>query len=644
MKIISKYLLLVLLSFPVLLQAQDLHSSKRRAVRAFNSAMEYFDRRDDEMALFFCDKAIKADAEFVEAYMMKAQILKDQGRFEQAIRNFKMALELDPYFYPEGYMVLASALYNTGKYKKARENINIFIERNNFHQISRTDAVIFLQKVEFAVSAIENPVPFNPVNLGDSINSALNEYWPYLSLDGSRIYFTVLLPKEMGSKSDRSGFQEDFFFSERDDQGLWMSRKNVGGFLNTDRNEGAQSLSADGNMLYFTACDRMDGFGKCDLYISYNHDDSWTTPLNLGGIVNSKHSDKHPSVSSDGRELYFASDRPGGKGGLDIWRTRKDAWGQWCEPENLGDSVNTQGDEQSPFIHPDNHSLYFSSEGHLNLGRGDIFISRRNRDGSWGKPQNLGYPINTYNNEIGLIVNPEGDKAYYASDRLKDRGMDIYSFDLYPEVQPTPVSYIKGRVYNSLNYRGIEAKFQLIDLETREVVVSAVSNPGEGDFLVPLPVNRNYALNVSHPGYLFYSDHFELKGIHEISDPFIRDVPLKPIRKGEKIVLNNIFFAFDSASLKPESEIELQKTYEFLTRNPSVRIRISGHTDNVGSDDYNIKLSEARAKSVVDYLIRKGIAQERMEYRGFGSKNPVESNQTEMGRAKNRRTEMEILD
>jgi outer membrane protein OmpA-like peptidoglycan-associated protein len=638
------FILLILICGSVISYGQELHTTNKRAIKAFNRAVEYFDGRNDEMALIFCDKAIKADKSFVEAYMMKAQILKDRGELETAIDNFEKALSIDPDFYPEGFMVLASAQFNSGNYQHALNNIQTFLKKQVFRQISKEDALAFQRRAEFAIETVNNPVPFNPVNLGDSINSDLNEYWPSLSLDGSTLYFTVMLPKDMGAKSETSGFQEDFYFSERSEDSIWRERKNAGGFLNTDKNEGAQSLSANGKVLYFTACDRMDGFGKCDIYISYNHSGNWSTPLNLGGYVNSKYSDKHPSVSSDERELYFASDRPGGFGGLDIWVVRKDRYDQWGEAVNLGEGINTPGHEQSPFIHPDNRSLYFSSEGHMNLGRGDIFLSKQDSAGNWGNPVNLGYPINTHNDEIGLIVNAAGNKAFYASDRIKERGMDIYNFDLHRDVQPIPVSYMKGRVYNSLTFRGIEAEFQLIDLESGELVVIADSNPGEGDYLVPLPVNRNYALNVSHPGYLFYSDHFELKGIFEITDPFIKDVPLKPIKSGEKIVLNNVFFEFDRADLKPESEVELNKTYEFLVNNPSVHIRIAGHTDNIGPDEYNMELSERRAEAVVNYLIEKGISTDRLEYKGFGSSQPVADNATEDGRAKNRRTELEIID
>jgi len=634
--------MLFLLPVVCQLQGQDFHTDDKKAIKAFNQAIEYFDRRDDEMALLFVDRALKADENFVEAYMMKAQILKDRGEAEAAIQNFRKALSLDPDFYPEGYMVLASVQYNSGRYSDALESIRIFLNKKVFRQITENEALAFLEKTENALNLVNNPVEFNPQNLGDSVNSELNEYWPSLSLDESRLFFTVMLPRDMGSKS-KPGVQEDFFFADRNEDNSWGRRKNAGGFLNTDKNEGAQSLLSNGKVLYFTACDRMDGFGKCDLYLSYNHSESWSTPINLGGIVNSRYSDKHPSVNADNSQLIFASDRPGGFGGLDLWITYRDRYGQWTEPVNLGENINTPGEEQSPFLHPDNQSLYFSSSGHRSLGRGDIFLSRRDSSGKWGSPENLGYPINTHNNEIGLIVNPSGNRAYFSSDRLEGRGMDLYAFDLNEEVRPIPVSYMKGRVYDARTYRGIEAQFQLTDLETGEIVIQARSTPGEGDFLVPLPGNRNYALNVSHPGYLFYSDHFEVEGNFDIHEPFVRDVPLNPLKSGEKIVLNNVFFEFDKASLREESRIELNKVFELLEKNPGLHVRIGGHTDNIGSPEYNQKLSEMRAAAVVDYLLERGISRERLEYRGYGASRPVDTNENEEGRAKNRRTELEII-
>lgn len=640
--ILFSLVLLILVSSG--LHAQQYHTKSKKAIRYFQEALSSFQNRKDVEALELLKKSLRADDGFVEAYMMKAQIYKDRGDFETAIQNFERALELDPNFYPEGFMVLAGIQFNSGLYEEAKNNILIFLEKGVFRQISKTEADQFLKRSDFAIYAVAHPVDFEPENLGDSINSELNEYRPTLSLDENRIIFTVMVPKDPDKEVNMNNVQEDFFISDRKENGEWGSRRPAGNPLNTEKNEGAQSLSADGRLLYFTACDRMEGFGKCDIYYSILTSGRWSQAINLGSGVNTKYSDKHPSISSDGNVLYFASDRPGGYGGLDIYYSVKNKSGTWTNAVNMGESINTPGNEQSPFIHPDNKSLYFASEGHENLGRGDVFIVRRNEEGIWEKPQNLGYPINTNNDEIGLIVDPPGKKAYFSSNRIPERGMDIFSFDLPETARPVPVSYMKGRVYDSKTFKGIQADFQLIDLENGQVVQEAKSNLGEGDFLVPLPTNKNYGLNVSHPGYLFYSEHFEFKGIQRETDPFLKNVPLKPLIAGESIVLNNIFFDFDSYDLLPESRTELEKIIELLTLNPVLKVEISGHTDNTGTDEYNQLLSRRRAESVVSYLVEHSIKKERLSFIGYGSSRPVASNETEEGRAKNRRTELKIME
>lgn len=642
---IKFYLIIALLCFGLNVQsfAQQYHTSSKKAIKNFQTALSHFDKKEDALALDFINKAIKSDKDFLEAYMMKSQILKDQQDIDGAIQNFETALNLDPDFFPEGYMVLAEVQFNAGKYEAALNSSNTFISKKRFQKYPLARAEELNKRIDFAINAVNNPVEFDPKNLGPSINSEYNEYWPSLTLDESKIIFTVMLPKDLSKVADMNNVQEDFYISTKNDSGFWNPRESAGSPPNTEKNEGAQSFSADGRYLFFTACDRMEGFGKCDIYYSVFIANKWGNAVNLGSAVNTGYSDKHPSISSDGKTLYFVSDRPGGYGGLDIWYSEKNESNAWSMARNMGDSINTPGNEQSPFIHPDNQTLYFASEGHENLGSGDIFLSRRDANSKWGKAQNLGFPINTHNNEIGLIVDPQGNTAYFSSDRMQGNGMDIFSFDLPSELQPVFVSYMKGRVYDANSYKGIQADFQLIDIETGKLVMESKSNFGEGDFLVPLPTDKNYALNVSHPGYLFYSDHFEFSGVHKESDPFLMDVPLKPILKGESIVLNNIFFEFDSHELKNESKIELQKILEFMNLNPRVKIEISGHTDDVGSKEYNQNLSEKRAESVVNYLISTGIERERLISKGFGSMMPVVPNDSEENRAKNRRTELMIL-
>jgi outer membrane protein OmpA-like peptidoglycan-associated protein len=396
--------------------------------------------------------------------------------------------------------------------------------------------------------------------------------------------------------------------------------------------------------MIFTACNRGDGIGRCDLYASSKEGDIWSLPINLGNPVNTKYRETQPSISPDSRTLYFSSDRPGGKGLHDIWVSHRDENGQWSTPLNLGDTINTEGEEMSPFIHPDDQSLYFSSDGLIGLGGYDLFISRRDSAGKWQTPVNLGYPINTNRDEIGLIVNSRGDKAYYSSDVDKITGKDIFVFELPVRDRPLMVTYMKGKVFDALDHRLLKAQFELVDLETGRIIFSSFSDSLTGEFLVSIPVNRNYMLNVAKKAYLFFSENFSLKNSFDADKPFLKDVPLQPMMIGNSVVLKNVFFDTDSYALKKESTVELKKVVRLLQTNPEIKIEIGGHTDNTGNLDYNQKLSESRAKAVVDYLISTSVKADRMVSKGYGMNIPVATNDTEEGRAQNRRTELKIIE
>ncbi|MGE5425237.1 MAG: OmpA family protein, partial [Syntrophothermus sp.] len=437
--------------------------------------------------------------------------------------------------------------------------------------------------------------------------------------------------------------EEDFYLSLKCDT-TWCKAKNLGGPINTSGNEGAIFISPDGTYLFFAACNREDGFGSCDIYGARKEGDHWSIPQNLGPVVNTPSWDSQPSFSSDGKTLYFASKRPGGKGSSDIWKTELQPDGSWTPPVNLGDSINTNLEEMAPFIHPDDQTLYFSSKGHQGLGGMDLFYSRKDVNGNWGKPKNLGYPINSYSDEITLVVKPSGDIAYISSDKLGGKGkQDIYSFPLYQEAQPHQATYFKGVVFDKKTKERLQAVFELIDIASGKTVTKSVSDPMTGEFLLSLPTGRDYALNVSKPDYLFYSDNFSLSGYNSQAKPYIRDIPLQRIQVGEKVVLRNIFFDTDKFTLKTESVIELDKLVTLLKANPALKIEISGHTDNQGGAGYNLTLSKNRAKAVYDYLISKGINTERLTYQGYGMTQPVDVNTTEEGRANNRRTEFKVM-
>lgn len=635
------WLILILVTISGYALAQGYSSSSKKAVKRYEEALNCYQVQDDECTEAKLLKAIQTDEKFIEAYQLLAQICFDQRRIDEAIGYFTTSLEIDPKGNPDGYCLLAGLTIMKGDYDKTLELIEVFFTFPPEQVKMREKAYVLKEKCKFAINAKKHPVPFEPENLGNTVNSSYSEYWPSLSVDEQMLMFTVLLPINIQGEDSQRNLHEDFYYSMRNGT-QWDARENAGAPLNTPDNEGAHTMTADGKTLYFTACNRRDGIGMCDIYQSTWENGNWSKSRNLGDPVNSRYSEKHPTISADGRRLYFVSNRPGGKGSYDIWMSLKTGDG-WSDPVNLGDSVNTSDMEQSPFIHPDQQSLYFSSTGWPGMGQGDLFISRLNQGHLWSEPENLGYPINTYNDEIGLMVNATGDRAYFASDRQSGKDTDLYTFELPVQVRPIPVSYMKGRVYDSRNMKGIEAVMQLIDIETEETVMELKAHSGEGDYLISLPTDRNYALNVSAEGYLFYSDHFTFSGSFDRQDPLRRDIALDRVMVGSSVVLNNIFFETNSHLLLQASKTELNKVYNFLLLNPNIEVEISGHTDNTGSVRRNQQLSEQRAQSVVDFLVEKGIGIEKLKPVGYADRVPVAKNTTAEGRARNRRTELKII-
>jgi outer membrane protein OmpA-like peptidoglycan-associated protein len=633
-------LLAGLLFAPTFLSGQEkLTTKSKKAIDAYNNGLKYYTLNKYTAAEELLLKAIEADPTFIEAFLILAEVYEDSGKPLKAIDMYQRGLPINENFYPYGYIRLGNIEYREGKYEKALSRYNRYLSLNTGNDVQIEKARDGIARCKFSIQAMDHPVDFKPVSLGTAVNTSMDEYWPSLSTDEKTLVITRMVPSDDVMKN----VQEDFYISNWTEDG-WAVMKDAGKPLNTADNEGAQTISGDGRYMVFTACNRDDGIGRCDLYAAIKEGDNWSIPVNLGRPVNTAYRETQPSITPDGRTLYFSSDRPGGKGQHDIWVSRKSESGQWSNPENLGDSINSKGTEMSPFIHPDNQSLYFSSDGLVGLGGYDLFVARRDSNGTWNHPVNLGYPINTNRDEIGLIVNSRGDKAYYSSDIKKAEGKDIYVFDLPVQSRPLTVTYMKGKVFDARDLHLLRAQFELVDLETGRIIYSSYSDSLTGEFLVSIPVDRNYLLNISKKSYLFFSDNFSLKDSFNVNKPFLKDVPLQPLVVGNSIVLKNVFFETDSYALKSESRLELNKVVRLLQTNPDIRVEIGGHTDNIGSPDYNQKLSENRAKTVTDYLITSGIGANRIVSAGYGMNKPVTNNSTEEGRAQNRRTELKIIE
>ena len=477
-----------------------------------------------------------------------------------------------------------------------------------------------------------------PINLGENVNTQMDEYWPSLSLDGEKLVFTRLI-KQRGVLP-----QEDFYMSESDASG-W-GRATPIREINSLQNEGAQTISADGKLLFFTACNRPSGFGSCDIYFSRFVNGKWTVPVNAGSPLNTAFWEAQPSFSSDNRYLYFSSSRSGGKGKKDIWRIEFLGFSEmgklkWGDPENLGEKINTTGDEISPFIHPNNKSFYFASDFHTGMGGFDIFMSEITSDTMISAPENMGYPINTFRNEQGLVISSDGTTGYFSSERNKVSGMDIYSFQLDESIRPDPVTYVKVKIVDKKTKEPMQGQIDLIDLSKGNRSHRTENTDMMGELLLCLPMGTDYAFNVSKEGYLFFSRSFQLAE-KTVSDPFLLTLEMEPVEVGAEMNLYNIYFETDSFAILPESEPELYKLTEFLMKNPLLKVEIQGHTDNTGIPDKNLILSEQRAQSVVDYLIDAGISESKMVAKGFGDSLPVATNETVEGRAQNRRTTIKI--
>ncbi|RYY88618.1 MAG: flagellar motor protein MotB [Chitinophagaceae bacterium] len=579
-------------------------------------------------------EAVRREPGYLEAYVSLAGVYSQLKDRKQSIANYEKAFAIDSSYLTEIRLPYAIALAGDGQFQRALDAVNNLLTKTNIGNNTRKAADFRRRSFQFAVdwakSHPDNYV-FNPKNLGAGINSPEAEYFPSLTIDGNDMIFTRRL----------GGRNEDFFLSHREG-GKWGSAYHLNGSINTPMNEGAQNVSQDGNWLIFTGCYRPDGMGSCDLYISYRQREGWSEPVNLGSAVNSDQWETQPCLSPDKKDLYYVSRRPGGAGGADIYVVHQLPNGRWSDPENLGPNINTPGDELTPFIHADNQTLYFASNGQPGYGNQDLYIVRKGADGKWGTPENLGYPINTVDEESALFIASDGVTTYYASDRAGGQGsMDIYSFEMRPTMRPVRTLWVQGKVFDAKTKAGLPSSLSLIDLASRQEL-SRVQTDETGNYLVTLPVGRDYVFNVARRGYLFYSDQYFLSSKTPDST-YRKDIPLQPIEVNASVVLRNIFFETAKFELKPESQVELDRVVQFLRDNPTVRIQLQGHTDNVGTAADNQKLSDNRAKAVVQYLAEKGIPATRLEAKGFGSSQPVADNKTDEGRAQNRRTELKII-
>ena len=608
----------------------------KKAVDAYERAMVSL--RDGLMneAKLYLEKAVQIEPKYADAILSLAGVNGELKNYQAAINLYNIGRAIDTTYFRFYYLPYSINLAGLGRFAEAETAIDRFLEIKELSDRSRQSGLYRKRSYAFG-EAYANKYPlgnyvFNPKNLGDSVNSDRAEYYPSITIDDSMFVFT----------RRGNGFKEDFYECTILPDKTYSKAKLIEGDINMEPSKGAINISQDGEWLLFAGYEFRNGYGNFDLYLSTYTPTGWSNPENLGSNINTESWESSPSLSPDNRALYFSSNRPGGYGGKDLYVSYRQPNGRWSKAVNMGPEINTSGDELAPFIHADNATLYFTSDGLPGYGKSDLYVCRKGPGGEWSIPQNLGYPINTIENEGSLFVASDGITAYYASDRSDSHGeLDIYTFEMRPDLRPAKTLYVQGKVFDSKTGKGLPCAVELLDNSNQKAVTN-VQTDETGRYFITLPVGKDYTFTVNRKGYLFYSEAYNLSK-ESADSTYRKDIPLQPIELNASVVLKNILFETNSTELPVLGMIGINKLLQLLQENPTMKVQINGHTDNVGKPADNMKLSTARAKSVVDYLSSKSIDAKRLTYKGFGEIKPIADNKTEEGRAQNRRTEFVIV-
>lgn len=618
--------LLLILAVSGAVRAQD-----AKAKEFYDKGVKSFVARKSDDATESLLKAIERDSTYADAYFKLGQMSEATRNEASTMKYYAKAIKFKPEepTYRQAYTYIGTRALNNGEYDKAKPLLEFSLKNSPPNSMIVKQLTKQLESCNFAIEAQRKKLDFDASDMGAVINFKNNQYFPVLTADNETLIFTA--------RSEEG--DENLFYSHLTD-GKWTQPKSISSTINTPANEGTCSISADGRTLVFTSCDAKDSFGSCDLYISRKVGDEWSTPENLGASINTREWESQPSLSNDGSVLYFSSKRQGGFGEKDLWVSELKN-NVWSPAANLGNTVNTPKDDISPFIHANGHTLFFASEGHTGLGGFDLYMTEQKLH-TFSKPENLGYPINTHEDQVALFVTSDGKKGYYSFDTKQ--AIRLYQFDIPQELSNrfSLVNYVKGVVQDAQNKNNLSADIELIDLKTGETVERLQSDAKTGEYTAVLPNGSHFGLFINKQNYFNKSLSFDFSEKTDANGKVV-NVSLEPIRKDVDIVLNNIFFDSGKAELRPESFAELDKLQKLLSQNNTLKVEISGHTDNVGKDTDNLTLSQKRAAAVVAYLVAKGANAANIKAIGYGETKPILSNDTEENRQLNRRIEMKIL-
>lgn len=609
-------------------------SADKKAVKYLSDAVKARkDKKDysDVKKLFM--RATDQDSAFAEAWNNLGDAAYYRKDFNTMAEAYEKLISLCPDAGADAYYRLGNYYYEKEKFGEAKTCFKKFLEFDFLKETHARDAELKIFRSRLRLS----PVPFNPVPV-NGISTKDPEYLAIISADNELCFFTR-----------RYDYQDKNSITSQSNEKFMISRNINGEFekgvplpapfnRKSSNNEGGPSISIDNTMLFFTVNDG----GNFDIYYSISNNGYWDEIKNLGTDVNDPLQwDSQPAIAPDGKTLYFVSYRDSIHRTSDIYRTKL-VNGVWQKPERLPSVINTNGNEKSPFIHPDNKTFYFSSDSLPGMGGMDIYVSRKDEKGNWSEPVNLGYPINTDADEVGFFVSTDGRKGYFASNSLKGvGGYDIYSFDIPVEAKPEKVLFLKGEVKDEEENLPLAARIEIKNMITKEVLEIEYDTL-TGKYASVLPFKHDYLLTISKEGYAFNSKYYSLRD-STLEKPVNTEMKMRKMEVGKSYTLNNIYFATDSWVLSDTDKAVIESFSEFLKQNPSIKVAIHGHTDNSGSPSSNLSLSKNRANAVYDYLVKLGIDTSHLSYEGFGQSKPVASNSTEEGKALNRRTEFYIL-
>ena len=655
-------LLLAFLTFSVQLLAQkNVEFSKsnfKDNVAGYKTAMKQLQEADYKYNVNLYAEALGGYIQVNEFNPKNAELNAKIGECyihasdnKKALAHLNKAYSLDNNM--DGYYIylLATVYHHTNKFDDAIKYYRLSKSKNSKMPgvyVGSVDKSI--KEATYGKKLVKTPINVEIDNLNDAVNTFNEEYVPIINADESEMYFTSRRKENIGGEIDVSlgDYFEDIYYTQKEN-GEWTEAVNLGEPVNSAKHDATVNLSLDGQKLFLY---RDDDKGIGNIYMAEKKGDDWLEPVKLPKPINSKNKETSACYSFDGNTIYFVSDRSGGKGGKDIYKSTKNKEGEWGEAENLGLMINTPEDEDAVFLHPDGKTLYFSSKGHNTMGGYDVFMSVKSK-GRWSKPKNIGYPVNTSDDDVCFVLTASGDYGYYTSIKEEGKGKrDIYRVAFLDEINKPKLTLLKGVVSDRKTDKKLVATVEIYDNTNKEPVGTFTTNSSTGRFMVSLPAGRDYGISVKATGYLFYSENFNVPdtAAFQVVEKFIK---LDKLEVGKKVVLNNIFYDYNKSTLRESSFNELSKVVELLKANPKMKIEFSAHTDSRGSDAYNKNLSQERAQSCVDYLLKKNISKDRLVAKGYGEKQLVVTDAEiakmateeikEAAHQKNRRTEFKIL-